>query len=43
MDIDTILILGGALTFGVGSSAFARWSRYRLERDDPARQDLPSK
>ena len=42
MSIETVLILGGALVFGVASAAFARWSRIRLERADPARQDRPA-
>ena len=30
MSLETVLILGGALAFGTGSAAFARWSRIRL-------------
>ena len=42
MSFETVLILGGALAFGVASAAFARWSRIRLERADPARQGRPA-
>ena len=41
MSID-VLVLGGALAFGAGSAAFARWSRIRLERADPARRRRPA-
>lgn len=42
MSMEIILILGGALAFGVASAVFARWSRSRLERVDPARQSRPA-
>ena len=39
MTTEDFLILGGALAFAFGSAAFARWSRLRLERTDPARRE----
>ncbi len=32
-----IIFLVGSLAFGVALAGYARWSRARLERQDPAR------
>ena len=43
MTTEAIVLLAGALTFGLAGAVYARWSRWRLERDgagSPARAAL---
>ena len=37
-----LILVGLALAFSVGGVFWARWSRARLERDDPARRGRPA-
>ena len=40
--IGQLILVALALAFCAGAIVWARWSRRRLERDDPARQGRPT-